>query len=240
MRNQNFFNYFIGLDIGTNSVGYAVTDTNYNLIKYQQHPVWGVHLFESANLAAERRIHRAARRRLDRRQQRIQLLRELFAEAIAAVDPKFFHRIDSSSLKKNSDTSPFAIFADCGYTDKDFYKQYPTIHHLIADLIDSEKVYDVRLVYIACAWLLAHRGHFFSDVSKEKIDEITDFSSVYKELADLIEEQGYNLSWKHLSVDSKNIGDILKSPVSRSDKHKQLAEYLQVKKQKNNDGKCKW
>ena len=235
MRNQNFFNYFIGLDIGTNSVGYAVTDTNYNLIKYQQHPVWGVHLFESANLAAERRIHRAARRRLDRRQQRIQLLRELFAEAIAAVDPKFFHRIDSSSLKKNSDTSPFAIFADCDYTDKDFYKQYPTIHHLIADLIDSEKVYDVRLVYIACAWLLAHRGHFFSDVSKEKIDEITDFSSVYKELADLIEEQGYNLSWKHLAVDSKNIGDILKSPVSRSDKHRQLTEYLHVKKKKNSD-----
>ena len=211
MQNKKISNYFVGLDIGTNSVGYAAANSDYSLLKYKHHPIWGVHLFDRANLAAERRVHRAARRRLDRRQQRIQLLRELFAEAIAAVDPKFFHRIDSSSLKKSSDMPSFSIFADCGYTDKDFYKQYPTIHHLIADLIDAEKVYDVRLVYIACAWLLAHRGHFFSDVSKDKIDEITDFSSVYKELADLIEEQGYNLSWKHLAVDSKNIGDILKS-----------------------------
>ena len=235
MQNKKNSNYFVGLDIGTNSVGYAAVDDNYSLLKYKHHPIWGVHLFDSANLAAERRTFRAARRRLDRRQQRIQLLRELFAEAIAIVDPKFFHRIDSSSLKKSSDMPSFSIFVDCGYTDKDFYKQYPTIHHLIADLIDSEKVHDVRLVYIACAWLLAHRGHFFSDVSKEKIDEISDFSSVYKELADFIEEQGYNFSWKHLAVDSKNIGDILQSPVSRSDKHRQLTEYLHVKKKKNSD-----
>ena len=239
MKNKKFSNYFVGLDIGTNSVGYAATDSEYSLIKYKQHPVWGVHLFESANLAAKRRTFRAARRRLDRRQQRIQLLRELFAAEIAAADSKFFHRIDSSSLKKSSDDVPYSIFADCGYTDKDFYKQYPTIHHLIAELIDSEKVHDVRLVYIACAWLLAHRGHFFSDVSKEKIDEITDFSSVYNELNDFIEERGYNFSWKYLNVDCKSIGDILKSSVSRSDKHKQLTEYLQVKKKKNSDDTVK-
>ena len=74
MQNEKKSDYFVGLDIGTNSVGYAATDTNYNLIKYKQHPVWGVHLFESAELAQDRRTHRASRRRLDRRQQRIQLL----------------------------------------------------------------------------------------------------------------------------------------------------------------------
>ena len=115
--------YFVGLDIGTNSVGYSATDENYNLIKHRQHPMWGVHLFETANLANERRTFRAARRRLDRRQQRIQLLRELFAAEIAAADPKFFHRIDSISLKKSSDDVPYSIFADCGYTDKDFYNR---------------------------------------------------------------------------------------------------------------------
>lgn len=230
MNKQEKSNYFVGLDIGTNSAGYAVTYENYELVKYRQHPVWGVHLFETAKLAEERRTFRAARRRLDRRQQRIQLLRELFSVEISKVDPKFFQRIDASSQKKDFDEIPYSVFADHNYTDKDFYKQYPTIHHLIADLIDSEKAHDVRLVYIACAWLLAHRGHFFSDVSKERIDEITNFSSVYSELENFIDEHGYNLSWKHLDIDCHRIEEILKSSVSRNDKYKQLTKYLQIKK----------
>ncbi len=230
MQNSKKVDYFVGLDIGTNSIGYAATDTNYNPLKYQSHPVLGVHLFETAKLAAERRTFRAARRRLDRRQQRIQLLRELFAAEIAKIDPIFFQRIDASSLTKTPDQLPYAIFSDNNYTDKDFYREYPTIHHLIADLIDSEKIHDIRLVYLACAWLLAHRGHFFSTVSKEKIDEITDFSSVYSELTSFIEAHNYNLSWKHLNIDNQSIGEILKSPASRSDRHKQLLELLQVKK----------
>lgn len=230
MNKQEKSNYFVGLDIGTNSVGYAATYENYALVKYHQHPVWGVHLFETAKLAEERRTHRAARRRLDRRQQRIQLLRELFSVEISKVDPKFFQRIDASSQKKDFGEIPYSVFADHDYTDKDFYKQYPTIHHLIADLIDSEKAHDVRLVYIACAWMLAHRGHFFSDVSKEQIDEITNFSSVYSELENFIDEHGYNLSWKHLDIDCHRIEEILKSSVSRNDKYKQLTEYLQIKK----------
>jgi len=55
MKNCEKKDYFIGLDIGTDSVGYAVTDTAYNLCKFQQHPMWGSHLFEAANNAAERR-----------------------------------------------------------------------------------------------------------------------------------------------------------------------------------------
>ena len=48
MKKEKNFDYYVGLDIGTNSVGYAATDENYNLLKYRQHPVWGVHLFDSA------------------------------------------------------------------------------------------------------------------------------------------------------------------------------------------------
>ena len=46
--------YFIGLDIGTDSVGYAVTDEGYNLIKYKGEPMWGAHLFDPAKQSAER------------------------------------------------------------------------------------------------------------------------------------------------------------------------------------------
>ena len=156
-------NYFVGLDIGTNSVGYAVTDEQYELLKYKQHPMWGVHLFDSAKQASERRAFRTARRRLDRRPQRIQLLRELFAIEIAKVDKDFFQRIDNSYVKEK-DGSRYAIFADKDYNDKDYYKEYPTIHLLICDLMNSDEVHDIRLVYIACAWLLAHRGHFLRHI----------------------------------------------------------------------------
>lgn len=32
--------YYLGLDIGTNSVGWAVTDENYNLYKYAGKRMW--------------------------------------------------------------------------------------------------------------------------------------------------------------------------------------------------------
>ena len=242
MKNQEKRPYFFSLDIGTNSIGYAAVYENYDLVKYQQHPVWGVHLFDKANLASERRAYRVSRRRLDRRQQRIQLLRELFAEEIGVVDPQFFSRIDSSSSKKDPGEVPYAIFADKGFTDRDFYNRYPTIHHLICELIDSDASHDVRLVYVACAWLLAHRGHFFNDVAKEKIDEIISFEKVYGELEQFVEDQGFVFSWKHLAIDKKCIGDILKSSSARTEKYKQLKEYLHVgtKKSIETDDETIW
>lgn len=47
-------NYYLGLDIGTNSVGMAAADEEYNLIKYKGDPVWCSHLFDDANQCDER------------------------------------------------------------------------------------------------------------------------------------------------------------------------------------------
>lgn len=38
---KNSKKYYIGLDIGTNSVGYAVTDEKYNLIRMKGKKAWG-------------------------------------------------------------------------------------------------------------------------------------------------------------------------------------------------------
>ena len=73
---KKFKDYFLGLDIGTGSVGWAVTDDQYNLLKANQKTLWGVKLFETANTAEERRIFRTSRRRLKRRNQRIKLLQQ--------------------------------------------------------------------------------------------------------------------------------------------------------------------
>lgn len=34
--------YYLGLDCGTSSVGYAVTDKDYNLLKARHKDMWGV------------------------------------------------------------------------------------------------------------------------------------------------------------------------------------------------------
>ena len=239
-KKSNNLPYFAGIDIGSNSVGYAAVTENYTPLKYQSHPIMGVHLFEEAQLANERRTHRTARRRLDRRQQRIQLLRELFAIPISMVDKNFFMRIDRSSLKKEPDEIPYAVFADSGYTDCDFHRQYPTIHHLIAELIDSDRPHDIRLVYLACAWLLAHRGHFFSDVNKEKIDEIINFSVVYNELESFLEDHNFIFQWKHLNIDVNTIGIILKSSIAKTDKYKQIVEFLHIEKRRDEQDEPLW
>ena len=74
---------YIGLDIGSNSVGYAVTDDTYTLQKYHGEPMWGSALFDEAKLNTERRTFRTARRRLDRRKQRVKWLEEIFAPEIS-------------------------------------------------------------------------------------------------------------------------------------------------------------
>ncbi|MEG2396237.1 MAG: hypothetical protein RSB11_04285, partial [Oscillospiraceae bacterium] len=66
-------NYDIGIDIGTNSVGYAVTDEDGELIRFKKENMWGVNLFESAETAVKTRGYRCTRRRYDRRKQRINL-----------------------------------------------------------------------------------------------------------------------------------------------------------------------
>lgn len=221
MQNKN---YYVGLDIGTDSVGYAVTDEQYNLCKFKGEPMWGVTLFEEAELAVARRGFRVARRRLDRRQQRVDLIQELFAREIAKVDADFYRRIRESYLYPETSDQKVRLFRT--YAEQSAYtKKYPTIHHLIDDLMKSNEEHDVRLVYIACAWLVAHRGHFLSEVDKRKVSDVTDFSFVYKKLADFIKRDGRALPWNK-DVDLDQLQNVLKAKINMSKKVKALTDAL--------------
>ncbi len=209
---------FLGLDIGTDSVGYAVTDSDYELIKSHGDPMWGAHVFESANQCAERRSFRSGRRRLDRRQNRVKLLQELFAPEIGKKDADFFIRIKESALYRE-DTSTkdeYVFFNDKNYTDKDYHREYPTIHHLICELISNKAPHDVRLVYLACAWLVAHRGHFLSKIDSDNIDELLKFDNIYRDFTDYCSENfaehELNLSGEALPwhVDAEKFAEVLK------------------------------
>ena len=212
--------YYFGLDIGTDSVGYAVTDEEYNLIKFHGEPAWGVTVFNKAVGGEERRMYRTARRRAYRKKIRIQWLQELFAVEIAKVDEKFYKRLRESYLYREDAEDQYTLFCDSNYTDKDYYRQYPTIHHLITDLMESVEPHDVRLVYLACAWLVAHRGHFLSNVSKEKVGEIRDFEATFNKLNQFLEEKGCQIPWRERNIE--NISVALKKKESVKDKIKSL------------------
>lgn len=215
---------YLGLDIGSDSVGYAVTDGEYNILKYHGKPAWGVTLFDAAAPKADRRSFRTARRRLDRRQQRVQLIRELFAGEIAKVDPKFYIRLQAAALYREEAGEAYTIFNDVGYTDREYHVDYPTVHHLIYELMTDSKPHDVRLVYLACAWLVAHRGHFLSNVSKDNLASIKDFSIVYEDFMNYFSDNEYAFPWHECDV--AELGKKLKVKSTVTAKKKALVKFL--------------
>lgn len=156
--------YYGGIDVGTSSVGWAVTDEHYNLIRKKGKDLWGVRLFDEAKTAQERRTNRVSRRRRARETARIGLVKEYFSDAIEAVDAGFYQRLDESRYhyEDKKTGQKYAIFSDADFTDKEYYEKYPTIFHLRKELLESEEPHDVRLVYLAVLNLFKRRGHFLN------------------------------------------------------------------------------
>lgn len=175
-NDKNLSEYYIGLDIGTESVGWAVTDKDYNLMRSKGKDMWGVRLFDETETKQARRLNRTNRRRLARQKWRLHLLRELFDEEICRVDKNFFMRLKSSSLigaDKNADTK-FILFADGDYTDKNYFTDdvTKTAYHLRKRLIEDKNPHDIRLVFLALHHIMKSRGHFLYSLS-DGDDEIT-------------------------------------------------------------------
>ncbi len=180
-NNQTTAEYYLGLDIGTDSVGFAATDTDYRLLRRGGNSIWGIRLFDEGQTAEERRLQRVNRRRLARRKWRLHLLRELFDEAVTQKDPGFFSRMDESFLYAEDKTggTKFSLFADSDYTDKDHARAFPTAYHLRHELIVNPSAHDVRLVYLALHHIIKSRGHFLFEVDsaeeRSPADLWTDF-----------------------------------------------------------------
>jgi CRISPR-associated protein, csn1 family len=157
--------YSIGLDIGTNSVGWAVINEDFSLCKYKHQNMWGANLFDKADDAATRRSFRSSRRRLARRKRRITLLQQIFDDEIQKVDPHFYLRLSESMLHlgdKNSalELDANILFADHSFTDKSYREKYPTIYHLRSSLFHDSEKQDIRLVYLALHHIIKYRGNF--------------------------------------------------------------------------------
>ena len=219
-------NYYLGLDIGTNSVGWAVTDESYNLCRFRGKDMWGIRLFESAETAKVRRVARNNRRRLKRRNQRIKLLQEIFAQEIAKIDDTFFIRLNESKLhmEDKSVKEKYPLFIEKDYNDINYYKQYPTIYHLRKELIENAGPHDARLVYLAIHHILKNRGHFLIEGN---LGEAKDFNIAFDKLNDALKE---NLAWEAETEDVKEqIKSILTDrSKAKSEKVKEIKECLKI------------
>lgn len=200
-NSNNSKKYYLGLDMGTDSCGWCVTDDKYNiirshkktygpdgkLIKKEGCHLWGARLFGPANTAKNRRLNRTARRRLARRRRRIILLRELFQPEMDKIDPNFFRRLDQSNLwnedkDKELQMEHNFLFNDKDLTDKEYYKDFPTIYHLRKAMVngltinghyyDPKKQFDIREVYLVLAHMIKYRGNFLmeGDVQGSVVD----------------------------------------------------------------------
>ena len=229
--------YFLGLDLGTGSVGWCVTDTSYHILKKNHRSAIGSVLFSTAETAKERRVVRCARRRLRRRQERIQCLQELFGKAIMEVDAGFFHRLSESPYmredKRNVNGTrpclPYALFVDPNYTDKDYHRQYPTIYHLRKELMDNPAPHDVRLVYLAVAHILKHRGHFLANIDVNGQEEsFENLIQAFFKTWNAFFEQDISCQ----TEETEKIKNILLDPMlTKSEKKTQIIAFLPVDKQ---------
>lgn len=177
--------YNIGLDIGTNSVGWAVVESGQQkIIKKGGKALWGVRLFDAASTAKDRRLKRSIRRRYDRRRQRIKLLQEEFANEINKVDSNFYKKLQDSFISPNdknnsktelTDFDKFNIFSNNirnKINNISEEKKYPTIYHLRNALVNSKDKKDIRLVYLAIHHIIKYRGNFLYENSNFNVNNI--------------------------------------------------------------------
>lgn len=180
-------NYSIGLDIGTDSCGVAVIDSDCNLIKAKGKNIWGAVKFDGGLTAKDRRVQRGTRRLLVRKKQRIRLFRGFIEEEIMKVDSSFFQRLeDSFKYREDRKDSSYKynLFIDKDFNDEDYYKDYPTIYHLRERLIKDESKCDIRLIYLAIHHILKYRGNFLYE--GQSFSEITESAnSLFEQLSDM-------------------------------------------------------
>lgn len=221
-------NYTIGLDIGTNSVGWAVMKDDYTLIRKRMKVLgntdikkikknfWGVRLFDEGETAKETRLKRGTRRRYQRRRNRLTYLQDIFQQPMLAIDENFFQRLDDSFFvpdDKSYDRHP--IFGSLE-EEVTYHNTYPTIYHLRKHLADNPEKADLRLVYTALAHIVKYRGHFL--IEGELNTENTSISETFEQFLDT-----YNDIFKEQLVgDISKVEEILSSKQSRSRKHEQI------------------
>lgn len=241
VKNRENIKYYIGVDIGTNSVGWAVIDENGNLLKKGKHHLWGSRLFDQAQTAQNRRNYRSSRRRYNKRRQRIGLLRLIMSDMVLEVDPSFFIRLekttfldkeDKKAILKDNYKMNYNLFCDEDYNDKKYFKDYPTIYHLRKKLCECDEKADPRLIYLALHHIVKYRGNFLYEGQELHLES----SNKEEDLKILFDILGKNNDTVY-DISEEQIQFILKTVVENISKTAKVDECMSQLKLNSEDKK---
>lgn len=224
--------YVIGLDIGTNSTGYAVMDKKNNIIRLHGKNAIGARLFEEGKTAADRRSFRATRRRLKRRKWRLGLLEEIFDSEMTKVDPYFFARLKESGISPLDNRKRYAsIIFPTKEEEKKFYDQYPTIYHLRNKLMTEDKKFDLREIYLAIHHIVKYRGNYLQDTPVNNFDagEVKVRESLERINSEYLKNPETEIIQFNLENSNKIKNILIDKTISKKIKAKQITDLLLLK-----------
>ena len=205
--------YGISLDMGTNSIGWAVVwdsgDKADQIVVRKGQRLYGARLFDAAEDSQKYRSARSARRTLGKKIWRLNLLKGVLKDYVLNEDKDFFKNLHLTQTHKGSNI----LFREPNYQDKEYFHEFKTIYHLRKALSNPEQIeqFKERGVYYRFLFLAAHdmlknRGHFliasdldFSNTSNigeqkttllnEIVEEILQFANANNEDEKVIPEK---------------------------------------------------
>ena len=105
---------------------------------------------------------------------------------------------------------------------------------MILELMQDTKPHDVRLVYLADAWLVVHRGHFLQEIDSDNIEKIIGFESVFNNFKAFFDENDIGYPWECSQIDLSALGAALKRKTGVRKKKEDIAPlFFDGKKAKN-------
>ena len=230
--------YHIGLDIGTSSIGWAVIGDDFKIKRKKGKNLIGVRLFKEGDTDGSLTKWKYQIRRLNRRKWRLKLLEEIFDPYMAEVDEYFFARLKESNLSPKDSNKKYLgslLFPDI--SDSNFYDKYPTIYHLRRDLMEKDKKFDLREIYLAIHHIVKYRGNFLEKVPAKNYKNsgasigflLEEVNSLYK---DIIGDESVAILNSGKFEDVEKI--ILDEETRNLDKQKSVGKLLVEDKKKKN------
>lgn len=241
VKNREKIKYYIGVDVGTNSVGWAVIDENGYLLNKGKHHLWGSRLFDQAQTAQNRRNYRSSRRRYNKRRERIRLLQMIMSDMVLKVDSSFFIRLekttfldkeDKKAILKDNYKMNYNLFCNEDYNDKDYFKNYPTIYHLRKKLCESDEKAEPRLIYLALHHIVKYRGNFLYEGQELHLEP----SNKEDDLKILFDVLGKNNDTIY-NISDEQIQFILKTVVENISRTAKVSKCISQLKLNNEDKK---
>lgn len=192
--------YSVGFELGSKAHGFVGTDENGDVLFHAGRPVMGTRVFKEGQHAADARMPRSSRRRIQRKRGREREMERVFAPVITQIDQDFFIRRHMSyKLSKiRFDEDP------AGFVHSQLFRSYPTLAHLDVALMESSLPMDPRLIFESITNHVVRRGHFLLD-GQEVSSASSDIATQISDCVEAIGSYFDDVLDEHVIVDEKSL-----------------------------------